>query len=50
MYWTDCGRQAKIESANYDGSDRQQIVTTGLKSPIAIAVDAQSQSFDDSDN
>ena len=42
MYWTDWGRRAKIESSNYDGSNRQQIVTTGLQWPNAIAVDARS--------
>ena len=39
MYWTDWGHRAKIEKANYDGSQRQQIINTGIVWPNAIALD-----------
>ncbi|XP_052789120.1 deleted in malignant brain tumors 1 protein-like [Mya arenaria] len=41
VYWSDWGRQAKIEYANYDGSNRQVIVNTRLTWPNGIAVDAK---------
>lgn len=39
MYWTDWGSSPKIEKANYDGTNRQTIINTGLGFPNAIALD-----------
>jgi len=42
MYWTDVGTQAadgKIQRANLDGSNIQDLVTTGLTMPMGIALD-----------
>ena len=38
MYWTDSGTD-KIQRANLDGSNIQDIVTTGLRTPTSIALD-----------
>ena len=38
MYWTD-GSIGKIQRANLDGSNVQDIITTGLVEPIGIALD-----------
>ncbi|XP_076455410.1 uncharacterized protein LOC143289997 isoform X2 [Babylonia areolata] len=39
MFWTDWGTAAKIERANYDGSDRRTLVNTTLYHPNALALD-----------
>ncbi|KAI8771508.1 low-density lipoprotein receptor-related protein 4 [Biomphalaria glabrata] len=39
VYWTDCGSQAKIESANYDGTNRRTILAEDLRFPYGIALD-----------
>ena len=39
MYWSDWGQNAKIETANYDGSNRHAIINSNLTWPNAIAVD-----------
>ena len=38
MYWTDSSTD-KIQRANLDGSNVQDLVTTGLKTPTSIALD-----------
>lgn len=38
MYWTDVGTH-KIQRANLDGSNIEDLVTTGLRHPDAIALD-----------
>lgn len=43
MYWTDWGRNAKIEIASMDGSERRDFVITGLSQPNGIAIDLDSQ-------
>ncbi|WAQ96295.1 DMBT1-like protein, partial [Mya arenaria] len=45
MYWTDWGSVPKIEVANYDGSNRHMIITSGLRLPNAIALDATGQTI-----
>ena len=39
IYWTDYGTD-KIQRANLDGSNVQDLVTSGLRSPVGIALDA----------
>ncbi|KAL3836504.1 hypothetical protein ACJMK2_021930, partial [Sinanodonta woodiana] len=39
IYWTDIGRPARIEKSNYDGTNRRELINTGLHSPIGFAVD-----------
>ncbi|CAL1529647.1 unnamed protein product [Lymnaea stagnalis] len=39
VYWTDWGNASKIERANYDGTHRQVIASTGLIYPNGIAID-----------
>lgn len=39
MYWSDWGHRAKIEKANYDGTQRQEIINSGIVWPNAISVD-----------
>lgn len=39
IYWTDWGTSPKIEKASYDGSNRQTLVSTGLKWPNGLAYD-----------
>ncbi|XP_066267548.1 low-density lipoprotein receptor-related protein 5-like [Branchiostoma lanceolatum] len=48
MYWTSAGTpghedEAKIERAGMDGSGRETLVNTELKSPRGIAIDVQGQ-------
>ena len=43
MYWTDWGRQAKIEVASMDGSERRDFVIDDLSQPNGIALDLVSQ-------
>ena len=38
MYWTDPGTQ-KIQRANLDGSRVQDLITSGLHSPVGLALD-----------
>ena len=38
MYWTDFGTD-KIQRSNLDGSGVEDLVTTGLESPVGIALD-----------
>ena len=38
MYWTDYGTE-KIQRANLDGSNVEDLITTGLTSPFGIALD-----------
>ena len=40
MYWTDPGT-SKIQRANLDGSNIENLITTGLDSPTGIALDIQ---------
>ena len=39
IYWTDWGNEAKIESANLDGTDREVLVNHSLGWPNGIALD-----------
>ena len=39
MYWTNAGSRDKIQRANLDGSDVEDLVTTGLSDPIDLALD-----------
>ena len=39
MYWTDWGKNAKIERANMDGTNRKVLVDTDLGWPNGISVD-----------
>ncbi|KAK7483330.1 hypothetical protein BaRGS_00025390 [Batillaria attramentaria] len=41
MFWTDWGEPAKIERANYDGSDRRTLHSYFLALPNGLAVDLQ---------
>ena len=39
MYWTDWGREAKIEIASMDGSERRDFVVDDLSQPNGISID-----------
>ncbi|XP_070174677.1 prolow-density lipoprotein receptor-related protein 1-like isoform X1 [Littorina saxatilis] len=39
LYWTDWGTPAKIERANYDGSNRTTVVSTNLNYTNGLAID-----------
>ena len=39
MYWTNAGRQDKIQRADIDGTNPEDLVTTGLSEPIDLALD-----------
>lgn len=39
MYWTDWGKQAKIEVAGMDGSNRRIFVDGNLSQPNSLAID-----------
>jgi sugar lactone lactonase YvrE len=39
MYWTDWGKQAKIEVAGMDGSNRRVFVGGNLSQPNSLAID-----------
>merc|ERR1711879_300690 len=39
MYWTDWGSTPRIEKARYDGSQRQVVVSQGIKYPNGLALD-----------
>ena len=38
MYWTDGGNN-KIQRANLDGSNVEDLITSGLTKPLGIALD-----------
>ncbi|KAG8195495.1 hypothetical protein JTE90_010798 [Oedothorax gibbosus] len=39
MFWTDWGRNPRIERAGMDGSQRRVIITSGIKWPNGLAID-----------
>ncbi|XP_048750577.1 low-density lipoprotein receptor-related protein 4-like isoform X2 [Ostrea edulis] len=39
IYWTDWGATPKIETSNYDGSERRDVITTDLVWPNGLAID-----------
>ena len=39
MYWSDWGANPKIESANYDGTNRRTLIDTGVTWPNGLAID-----------
>ena len=39
MYWTNAGSRDRIQRANVDGSDVENLITTGLSNPIDVALD-----------
>ena len=39
MYWTNAGRNDKIQRADIDGTNVEDLVTTGLSEPIDLALD-----------
>ncbi|XP_046564718.1 low-density lipoprotein receptor-related protein 4-like [Haliotis rubra] len=39
IYWTDLGKEEKIETCNYSGGSRQSVVTSGLSVPSGISID-----------
>ena len=43
MYWSDWGRNAKIEIASMDGSERRDFVITDLSQPNGISIDLEAQ-------
>ncbi|XP_055896650.1 low-density lipoprotein receptor-related protein 6-like isoform X2 [Biomphalaria glabrata] len=43
IFWTEWGPVPKIEKANYDGTNRRSLVTTGLRYPNGIAVDPKAK-------
>lgn len=38
MYWTDWGKQPKIERAYLDGSNRQKLVTSDIQWPNGLTI------------
>ena len=45
LYWTNWGIQPTIEKSNYDGTNRQVIINSGLGFPNGLAVDSQGKVF-----
>ncbi|XP_061192117.1 low-density lipoprotein receptor-related protein 4-like [Saccostrea echinata] len=45
IYWTDWGDSPRIERANYDGSERQDLITRGLYWPNGLAIDFEGIHF-----
>lgn len=43
IYWTDWGAHPKIEKSNYDGTNRQTLVDSGLKFPNGLVYDGTSK-------
>ncbi|KAI8771505.1 scavenger receptor cysteine-rich type 1 protein M130 [Biomphalaria glabrata] len=43
IFWTEWGPVPKIEKANYDGTNRRLVATTGLRKPNGIAVDSKAK-------
>ncbi|XP_053386020.1 uncharacterized protein LOC123539293 [Mercenaria mercenaria] len=43
IFWSDWGKFPKIETANYDGSERKALITTGILWPNALAIDFADQ-------
>jgi len=41
MYWTDWGREAKIERSGMDGSERHVLVADDVMWPNSLTVDCQ---------
>ena len=39
MFWTDWGKNARIERADMDGGNRRTIVSEGLKWPNGLTID-----------
>lgn len=39
MFWTDCGKNAKIERAGMDGSNRSVVVSTNIVLPSGLTID-----------
>ena len=39
MYWTNAGSRDKIQRANLDGSNIEDLITTGLSYPVGLALD-----------
>ena len=39
MYWTNAGRRDRIQRADIDGTNVEDLVTTGLSEPIDLALD-----------
>ena len=39
MYWTNAGSRDKIQRANIDGSNVEDLVTRGLRDPLDVALD-----------
>ncbi len=39
MYWTNAGSRDRIQRADIDGSNLENLVTTGLNNPIDVALD-----------
>ena len=43
MYWSDWGRDPRIEVASMDGSDRRDFVISGISQPNGISIDLMSE-------
>ncbi|XP_072244889.1 low-density lipoprotein receptor-related protein 8-like [Leuresthes tenuis] len=39
LFWTQCGSFPKIERAGLDGHDRQALVTSSIRQPVALSLD-----------
>uniref|UniRef100_A0A2C9M4X3 DUF5050 domain-containing protein n=1 Tax=Biomphalaria glabrata TaxID=6526 RepID=A0A2C9M4X3_BIOGL len=39
IFWTDWGQNPRIESASYDGTNRQVLISTDIRWPNSIAID-----------
>lgn len=45
IYFTDWGSRPKIERANYDGTNRQALISSNLTWPNALALDLPSKCY-----
>ena len=45
IYWTDVGKQPRIEASNLDGSERQIVVNRELGEPNHLVIDYRKQSL-----
>ena len=45
IYWTDVGKQPKIEASNLDGSDREILINRELGEPNHLVIDYRRQSL-----
>ncbi|XP_017268828.1 low-density lipoprotein receptor-related protein 8 [Kryptolebias marmoratus] len=43
LFWAECGRTPVIERAGLDGRDRMRLVTSLIKQPVALSLDAPRQ-------